>query len=141
LHLSVKLKSHSHCVFSLNYHLVLVVKYRKKVINQNIGNRLKELSGNIAQKWNCEISEFGYEYDHVHLLISAHPAMDMSKFINNLKSVTSRMIRKEYKKDIIRKLWGDNFWTRAYCLITTGGATIDIVKRYIETQGNSSPPK
>ncbi len=94
------------------------------------------------QKWDCEISEFGHESDHVHLLISAHPAMDMSKFINNLKSVTSRMVRKEYKQEIRQKLWGKNFWTRSYCLITTGGATIDIVRRYIEKQGgNSSPPK
>ena len=139
--MSVKLKSHPHCVFSLNYHLVLVVKYRRKVISDIIGKRLEEISRNIASKWNCEIIEFGYEEDHVHLLISAYPSIMMSKFINNLKTITSRMIRKEYKENIRKKLWGRNFWTRAYCLITTGGATIDIVRKYIEKQGNSSPPK
>ena len=80
--------------------------------------------------------EFGGEEDHVHLLISAHPSMDLSKLINNLKTVTSRMIRKKYETHLKKYYWKPVFWTRAYCLITTGGATLDIVKKYIENQGD-----
>jgi putative transposase len=121
---------------------VLVVKYRRKVITKEIGIRLQAICENITQKWDCEIAEFVFEEDHIHLLITAHPSMDLSVFVNNLKTVTSRMIRKEYNSEIKKKLWGNNFWTRAYCLLTTGGATIEVIRRYIEKQGgDSSPPK
>ena len=136
------IRSHYHCVFDLNYHLVLVVKYRRKVISPEVGKRLEEISKSIAEKWSCEIKEFGFENDHIHILISGHPSMQMSIFINNLKTVSSRIIRKEFSSHLKTKLWGKNFWTRAYCLLSTGGANIDTVKKYIEKQkGNSSPPK
>jgi putative transposase len=119
---------------------VLVVKYRRKVITEEIGKRLEEITKGITHKWACEIMQFGFEEDHIHLLISTHPAMDMSRFVNNLKTVTSRMIRKEYNEEIKKKLWGSNFWTRAYCLLTTGGATIEVIRKYIEKQGSDSSP-
>lgn len=131
-----KLRGHFHAVYSLNYHLVFVTKYRKKCLKKEHLEFLKEHFERLLREWDCELMEFGGEADHVHLLISAHPSMDLSKLINNLKTVTSRMIRKKYETHLKKYYWKPVFWTRAYCLITTGGATLDIVKKYIENQGD-----
>ena len=85
------------------YHLVLVVKYRRKVIDDDI-------------------------------LFKAQPNSELSKFINAYKSASSRLIKKEYPQ--IRKyLWKEYFWSRSFCLLTTGGVPIEVIKRYIESQG------
>ena len=136
------IRSHFHCVYNLNYHLVLVTKYRKKCFSNQILAQLEDIMNNVTLKWDCEILEFGGEPDHVHLLIKAHPAMDMSKYVNNLKTVSSRLIKKKYPKHFKRFYWKPALWTRSYCLLTTGGATVEVIKKYIEKQGgqNSSPP-
>ena len=136
------IRSHFHCVYNLNYHLVLVTKYRKKCFSNQILAQLEDIMNNVTLKWDCEILEFGGEPDHVHLLIKAHPAMDMSKYVNNLKTVSSRLIKKKYPKHFKRFYWKPALWTRLYCLLTTGGATVEVIKKYIEKQGgqNSSPP-
>ena len=78
--------------------------------------------------------EFNGEADHVHLLLDMHPNIMPSKFINNLKTVTSRLMRKEFAKHLAEFYWKPVLWTRAYCLLTTGGATIDTIRQYIEKQ-------
>jgi putative transposase len=96
--------------------------------------RLEEICNNICALWDVEVLEFGGEVDHVHMLLSMHPNLTPSKFINNLKTVSSRLIRKEYKSYLERFYWKPILWTRAYCLITAGGAPIEILKNYIEKQ-------
>jgi putative transposase len=130
-----KLKSHYHCVYNLQYHLVLVTKYRRKCFHAKIIKRLEEICYDICEKWSCNVEEFGGEDDHIHLLISAHPSLQLSKLVNNLKTVTSRLIRKEYSDHMSKFYWKPTLWTRAYCILTTGGATIEIIKNYIEKQG------
>lgn len=140
-----KLKSHYHCVFDLNYHLVLVTKYRKRCLTDEMLVFLNKQCEALCDRWEIDLKEFGGEPDHVHLLLNTHPNLEMSKFINNLKTVTSRLIRKEYKDHLSKFYWKPVFWTRAYCLVTAGGAPLDVIKNYIENQGNkdsnSSPPK
>ncbi|TDJ08206.1 MAG: IS200/IS605 family transposase [Deltaproteobacteria bacterium] len=132
---TANLRSHFHCVYNLQYHLVLVTKYRKKCFSKPILIRLEEISQSICEKWACELVEFGGEADHIHLLLTCHPAMQMSKFINNLKTVSSRLIRKEFSCHLQSYYWKPILWTRAYCLLTTGGANIETIKNYIENQG------
>ena len=129
------LRSHYHCVYNMQYHLVLVTKYRKKCFNKEILNHLEDISNNICEKWSCKLLEFGGEEDHIHLLIEAYPAIEMSKFVNNLKTVTSRLIKRQHKAHFEKFYWKPALWTRAYCLLTTGGATIDTIRKYIENQG------
>ena len=129
------LKSHYHCVYNLQYHLVLVTKYRKKCFTPEILEELNRISSDICDRWSCSLAEFGGEEDHIHLLIEAHPAMDMSKFVNNLKTVTSRLIKKSHQGHFKKFYWKPALWTRAYCLLTTGGATIEVIRKYIENQG------
>lgn len=83
-------------VYSLTAHLVLVTKYRRKVINQPILDRLNEIFRNTLEKWDCQLVEFNGEADHVHLLIDYPPHTQLSKLIANLKTVSSRLIRKEF---------------------------------------------
>jgi len=124
----------SHSVYNLNYHLVLVVKYRRKVIDEHISNRLKELFEYVGISYGITITEWNSDKDHIHCLFKAKPNTNISKFLNSYKSMSSRLIKKEYP--IIRKfLWKEYFWSPSYCLITTGGTTIEVIKRYIESQG------
>ena len=128
------MKSHYHCVYKLTYHLVLVTKYRKKCLSNEMLNRLEEIVKKNCADWEIDLLEFNGEADHIHLLLEMHPNIMPSKFINNLKTVSSRLIRKEFEEELKPYYWKPVLWTRAYCLLTTGGATIDVIRRYIKNQ-------
>jgi len=128
------LDSNNHSVFALYYHLVFVVKYRRNVINDDISFRLKEIFEYIQPKYNMTLIEWNHDKDHIHVLFKAHPNSEISKFINAYKSASSRLIKKEFPL-IREQLWKENFWSRSYCLITTGGVPTEVIKRYIENQG------
>ena len=113
----MKLDNNNHSVFSMYYHLVLVTKYRRKVINDSISNRLREIFDYIAVNYNISVVEWNEDQDHVHILFKAQPNSELSKFINAYKSASSRLIKKEYP-DIKEKLWKEYFWSRSFCLIT-----------------------
>ena len=130
----MKLDSNNHSVFSLNYHLILVIKYRRKVLNDDISNRLKEIFEYISPNYNITLEEWEHDKDHIHVLFKAHPKSELSKFINAYKSASSRLIKKEFS-NMKKFLWKEYFWSRSYCLLTTGGATIEDKKKYIENQG------
>ena len=127
-------KSHFHAVYKLNYHLVLVTKYRHQCINKDMLARLREIFEEQCENWSIELLEFNGESDHVHLLLNAHPALDLSKLINSMKTVSSRLIRKEFATHLKKYYWKPVFWTRAYCLLTCGGAPLEIIKQYNEKQ-------
>ena len=123
-----------HFLFIVILSFTLVIKYRRKVIDDDISNRLKEIFEYISPKYNITLEEWNHDKDHVHLLFRGSPSTEISKFINVYKSASSRLIKKEYP--IIRKqLWKEYFWSRSYCLLTTGGAPIEVVRKYIENQG------
>jgi putative transposase len=130
----MKLDNNNHSVFALNYHLILVTKYRKKVIDTKISNRLKEIFEYISLNYNISILEWNHDRDHIHILFKAEPNSELSKFINAYKSASSRLIKKEFP-EIKLQLWKEYFWSRSFCLITTGGVTIEIIKAYIQSQG------
>ena len=98
------LQSNNHSVFSLNYHLVLVVKYRRKVIDDTISARLREIFEYIQPTYNITLQEWNHDQDHVHVLFSAHPKSELTKFLNAYKSASSRLIKKEFPQ-IQKKLW------------------------------------
>ena len=128
------LDTNNHSVFLLYYHLVLVIKYRRKVISNEVNDKLKEIFLYLQPKYNITMQEWNYEEDHVHILFKANPNTEISKFINAYKSASSRLIKKEYP-DIRKYLWKEYFWSRSYCLLTTGGVPIEIIKQYVQTQG------
>ena len=130
----MKLDTNNHSVFMLWYHIVFVVKYRREVIDDAISERLKEIFGYVSPGYNIELHEWNHDKDHVHILIRAHPNTEMSKFINTYKSASSRLIKKEFP-EIRQKLWKEFFWSRSFCLLTAGGAPLEVIKQYIAGQG------
>ncbi len=128
------LRGNNHSVFSIHFHLILVVKYRKKVIDERISERLKEIFGYIQDNYNIVLEEWNHDIDHVHVLFRSEPNSNISKFINAYKSASSRLIKKEYPS-IKSRLYKEAFWSQSFCLISTGGANIETIKKYIESQG------
>ena len=133
----MQLDTNNHSVFMLHYHLIMCVKYRNKVIDDNISNRLKEIFVKIAPVYNITLEEWNHDIDYVHILFRGQPNTEISKFINAYKSASSRLIKKEFPQ--IRKfLWEGMFWSQSFCLLTTGGVTADVIKQYIQSQGKKN---
>jgi len=130
----MNLDNNNHSVFKLYYHLILTTKYRRKVLHKKNSNYLKEQFTRVSKKYNITLEEWNHDEDHIHILFRAHPNSEVSKFINAYKSSSSRMIKKAFP-EVKLKLWKSMFWSRSYCLITSGGASIETIRKYIESQG------
>lgn len=130
----MKLDSNNHSVFLLYYHLVLVIKYRRNVFDLDMSNYVKDMFVRISANYNITLVEWNHDVDHVHVLFKAHPNTEMTKFINAYKSASSRLIKRDFP-EVKKKLWKEMFWSRSFCLVTTGGSPIDVVRKYIENQG------
>lgn len=130
----MKLDTNNHSVFSITYHVIFCVKYRRQVIDDKISLRLKEIFLKIGINYQITLIEWEHNKDHVHMIIKATPKTELSKFINAYKSASSRLIKKEFP-DIKKHLWKEFFWSRSFLVLSVGGAPIEIVKQYIQNQG------
>lgn len=133
----MQLDTNNHSVFMLHYHLIMCTKYCNKVIDGVISNWLKEMFEKIAPTYNITLEEWNYDIDHVHVLFKGQPNTEISKFINAYKSTSSRLIKKEFPQ-MRKSLWKEMFWSQSFCLLTTGGVTVDIIKQYIISQGEKN---
>jgi len=134
--MKTQLRSGAHAVFRIQFHIIFVTKYRKNVIDQAILSKLKEVFSRVCEKRKCILLEFNGEENHVHLLVDAHPDNNISQLISSLKSASSRIVRKEFQDYLKQFYWkkeDPSFWTDAYCVISTGGAPLEIVKEYIRS--------
>lgn len=131
----MKFNRNRHSIYRLQYHLVVVTKYRHRVINKEVNKRLKEIAHKIFEdSWKCKIIEIESEGDHLHIAFESSPQIQLSKLVNNFKTVSSRYIQKEFKEHLKPFYWKPYFWSSSYCLLSVGGATIEVVKSYIESQ-------
>lgn len=132
---TVKMNTLFHCVYALSYHLVLVTKYRRKCITAPMLERLREITAQRCKDWRGRLIEFNGETDHVHILMSMPPNVDLSRFVNNLKTTSSRLVRRDFA-DQLNYVYRRKpvFWSRSYCVISCGGAPLAILKQYIEQQ-------
>lgn len=97
--------------------------------------RLHEIFVSTLEKWEGELIEFNGEADHVHLLISVNPKTQPSKLVNNLKTVSSRLLRRDFNEHLAKVYSGKPvFWSRSYCILSCGGAPISVLKQYIQQQ-------
>lgn len=112
----------------------MVVKYRRKVINDEISEYLKHHFVVVGQSYGINLQEWNHDIDHVHVLFRATPHTEIAKFLNAYKSSSSRMVKKLFPQ-IKNQLWKSAFWTQSYCLISTGGAPLEVIKKYIKSQG------
>ena len=124
----------AHSVYLMYYHLIMAVKYRRKVINDPISERAKEIWEYIAPRYGIVLEEWNHDIDHVHVMFRAQPKTELSKFINAYKSASSRLLKKEYP-EIREKLWKETFWSQSFCLLTAGGVPVEVIRQYIENQG------
>ena len=88
----MKLDNNNHSVFLIYYHLVLIVKYRRKVFTDKMSNYAKDIFVRIGKSYNITLEEWNHDVDHIHIMFKAHPNSELSKFINAYKSASSRLI-------------------------------------------------
>lgn len=121
-------------VSSLKAHIVLTPKYRRPVFDDAMLTRLEGIYVNLMEKWEGKLIEFNGEADHVHLLIQYNPQTQPSKLINNLKTVSSRYLRKEFPEQVNRYYWKQVLWTSGYFIVSCGGVTVEQLKAYVQNQ-------
>ena len=128
-------KTNRHSCYSITLHLVVVTKYRHKCINEPIFNRLREIAINIFEERNgCKIVAMNHDQDHIHLMFEMPPQVAPSVLINSFKTVSSRLIRKEFSEHLAPFYWKPVFWSQSYLLLSAGGGPIAVIKKYIENQ-------
>lgn len=134
--ITMDLDTNNHSVFLLHYHLILVTKYRRQVIDDEISEFAKDTFIRIAESYHITLVEWNHDKDHVHIVFKAQPKTELTKFINAYKSASSRLIKRDFPR-VKQFLWKEMFWSKSFCLLTTGGAPIDLIKRYIQNQENN----
>lgn len=126
------------CLFKNHVHLVFVTKYRKSAFTEAMLLSTKDVLEETCLQMKCELLEFNGEADHIHLLVSVHPKIALSNLVGKLKGKSSYLLRRNFWEEVKSKLWGSHFWSPSYCAVSCGGASLEVVKRYIENQ--QSPP-
>jgi putative transposase len=122
------------CVYNVNYHIVWSVKYRKKVLTQEVELYLKKIFKEIAEEkgFLLQMVEVG-EQDHIHVFVSAHPKIAPSYIVKMLKGISGRKIFLQFP-EIKQKLWKGVLWNSSYYIETVGSISEDVIKRYIANQ-------
>lgn len=132
--LRYELEKQAHAVYALTYHDICVVKYRRELFDTGaIINRLKDINYSVAENFGIKILNQETDEDHIHILFSASPTCELTKFITSLKGVSSRLLRKEFPQ-LRHHLWRGVLWSPSYFLCTTGQVTVDQLKKYVEKQ-------
>jgi len=120
-----------HILYSCEYHVIWCTKYRRSVLDEKISNRLKSLIYEKQKEYKYQIIEIEVLADHVHLLVSIDPAKAAGLVVQRIKGWTSNQLRSEFPKLKSRL---PNLWTRSKFISTTGGVTLDVLKKYVESQ-------
>jgi len=129
-------KTNRHSCYLLEYHLVVVTKYRHPTLTGRLRERLLELSYNIIEDyWKCKIHEINTDKDHIHILFESKPQVQLSKLVNNYKTVTSRCLRKEFAEELKPYYWKPYFWADSYFICSVSDRSHAAVEAYIIDQG------
>ena len=124
-------KTNNNIVYICRYHVVFCPKYRRKVLVNGIDERLKTIIMETLEKWGQELIEVEVMPDHVHLLVGCDPQFGIHRLIKYIKGTSSHSLRQEFP-ELKRRL--PSLWTNTYFVATTGGVTVETLKRYVETQ-------
>ena len=122
----------------MHVHLVFVTKYRKKVFTGQVMRELKLIFASVCKDFEAVLIEFDGEGDHVHLVVNYPPKISVSKLVNSLKGVSSRLLKNKGYPSIQKTLWGKSLWSPSYFAGSCGGAPISIIRQYIENQQSPS---
>ena len=119
-------------VYSIQYHIVWCIKYRHKVITEQIENKLIEILNKIADDNGFQILECNADKDHIHLLVNCSPHHYIPDMIKALKGVSARILMKEFDEELKKKLWGGHLWNPSYFVATVSGNTEEQIRKYIQ---------
>jgi putative transposase len=128
-----------HPVYDLKCHVVWITKYRKPVLRGEVALRLRELVRQTCASLEVYIESGHVAPDHVHLLLSGPPQVSVSQLMQHIKGRSSRRLLDEFS-ELNRQLWGKYIWARGYFAASSGNVTDEIIKQYIESQGQHFPP-
>jgi REP element-mobilizing transposase RayT len=124
----------AHSVYALQYHLVQVVKYRRDIfVDEKLVDFLKKVVREISETFSVEVLDFECDKDHFHMIFKAKPTLDLPKYVNAIKTISSREIQRSFP-EVKEKLWKGHVWSPSYFLASTGQVTLDILKKYVENQ-------
>ncbi len=124
----------------MHVHLVFVTKYRRKIFTKQILNDLGVIFINVCSDFEARLIECDGEDDHVHLLVEYPPKVSVSKLVNSLKGVSSRLVRKKRYPSVQNALWGNSLWSPSYFAGACGGAPLSVIRQYIEQQASPRDP-
>lgn len=134
------LRSFAHSSCNIQIHLVFITKYRHPALDEQIESDIIQICRSICEKNRSYLIEAKADLelkDHIHLLVDLAPDVSISKLANTMKTVSSREVRKRYGEKLKPYYWKPVFWKRGYCAVSGGGATIDVIKSYIQSQGKN----
>jgi putative transposase len=120
-------------VYDLKYHIVLITKYRKPVLNKEVGTRVRDLMRMICASLDVEIEKGNISRDHVHLLVSVPPTLAVSRLVQGMKGLISRKLLQE-NRGLNKAFWGRHLWGRGYYVASTGNVSEEMIAHYIENQ-------
>ena len=123
----------AHTKTDLKVHLVWIPKYRKRVLTGDVAVRARDILRQIALEHDLEIITGKVSIDHVHMFISYRPSQDISKIVQWLKGISSRVLLQEFPH-LRKKFWGRHFWARGYLAVSSGTITDEVIQAYIEEQ-------
>jgi len=129
-----EVRSNNNVVYRCHYHVVWCPKYRRNVIGGKVDVRLKEIIREVCAERNALIEAIETMPDHVHLLVVVDPQYGIHRLVKQIKGRSSRLLRQEFPHLKSRM---PTLWTNSYFVATTGGATLEVVKRYVENQRNA----
>ena len=127
-------KRTSHTVYDNKFHIIWITKYRKKVLREDIGFRLREIIRQICSTDKIDILKGAVGPDHVHLLLQVPPYIAVSRVVQHLKGESSRKLQMEFPQ-LKKQFWGQHLWAIGYFCSTTGSVNEETVRKYIEEQG------
>ena len=132
--MTTELRKGRHVVYLLHAHVIFVTKYRGKVFDSEILDKMQELMKRICDDHEVVLKEFNGESDHVHLLIEYPPKLALSKLVNTLKGTSSRELKRSFP-ELNQVAWRKNaLWSPSYFVGSVGGAPLEVLKQYIEQQ-------
>ena len=123
----------AHTVFEIHLHLVWVTKYRRSVLQGEVGTRVRDLIREICAQEDVIIVQGHVAKDHVHLFVSIPPQVTISRLVQRLKGKTAYKMLQEYPH-LRKKFWGQHMWARGYFCCSSGNVTDEVIKQYIADQ-------
>ena len=123
----------AHTKTDLKVHLVWVPKYRKKVLTGEVAIRVRDVLRQIAMEHELDVISGKVSSDHVHMFVGYHPTQEVSKIMQWLKGISSRVLLSEFAH-LRKQFWGRHLWARGYLAVSSGNITDEMIQKYIDEQ-------